>query len=127
MPVTNEVDASGNLTTITGTGDLTFGDVAEAMRAYYESPTPNVLWLLSGASLQLLPYPTVEKLAALLAELRKNARKGRTAIVSTDVLSYGVAREFEILVNLAGGDAVRETMAFQTVDEALAWLAEPET
>ncbi len=122
MSLTIHVDKPGILTTISVTGELTFDGIAEAIGAYYENPTRNVLWLMPHASFHMLQHTSVEKLATLLREFRKKALKGKTAIVSQESLSYGLARSFEIMMNLAGGDAVRDIMAFQSLENAIEWL-----
>ena len=122
MPMTVSVDESGTLTTITGTGELTYEEIVDAIHLYYDRPTENVIWLMPEVDVGQLPTSAVEKIAALLRNLRQSAPRGRTAIVSPETLTYGLARMFQSLVNLNPQNDGRETMVFQDTEEALQWI-----
>jgi hypothetical protein len=122
MPFTIEVDKPKRLTRIVGSGKLTRHEIAESIRSYYKNPTPYVIWDLSEATLKSVSSDQVKDLADLLNDHRKHAISGRSAIVSPEDLTYGIARMFETIVNLAGKHPLRETLSFRSGDEALAWI-----
>lgn len=124
MPVTIEVDRQKLLTKIAGSGELTHHDIAASFKSYYKNPTPHVIWDLSEATLKSISSEQVKDLADLLDDYRKDAVSGRSAIVSPEDLTYGIARMFETMVNLAGPHPLRETLSFRSADEALAWIHE---
>jgi hypothetical protein len=124
MPMTVSVDDSGTLTTITGTGEIAYEEIVDAIRFYYDRPTEKVLWLMTEVDVGGLPTSAVEKIAALSGNLRQNAPRGRTAIVSPETLTYGLSRMFQSLLNLNAQSDGRETMVFQDTEEALQWIGE---
>ena len=123
MPIKTEMDVSRNLTVHTVSGDVTFQEIVETLKGFWEGPslTMKVIWDGRGATLRnisasqllTLPYYT----GSYLLERR---RGGKTAIVAPEKLEYGQSRSIQ-----AGERAIDlpwELRIFGSMAEALEWM-----
>ena len=124
MPIIKQVEQSQQLTIFTGTGELSFEEVRNTIRSFYASkPTLNVLCDLRQASAERISSSQVNQIAELVQKLKRVRQEGRTAIVSTRDVTFGVARMLEALINIPNDDCSYELRVFRDIKVAARWLA----
>jgi hypothetical protein len=126
MPITSKIFPHENLTVFTGEGKISYSEAWEAMsrdyRSIHPSTTSNVLWDLRNASVASITASQVTKLADLSDHYSKQRGGGKTAIVASHDLDFGVAKEFEG----QSMSLLREFVAFRDIDRAYKWIEESE-
>jgi len=92
------------------------------MKHFYEGtiapPTKRVLWDLSNASVASITADHVSQIAYLSLENEDVMKGGKTAVVASKDIDFGLARSFE--AQTAGEQ--RDLMVFRTYKEAAEWL-----
>ena len=89
-------------------------------RSIHPGTTRNILWDLRNANVAALTASQVTDLADLSVSYSELREGGKTAIVVSDDLNFGVAREFE-------GQSMslsREFVVFRDIDKAYKWIEE---
>ncbi len=87
-----------------------------------EHTSPNMLWDLSAATLTTLSSKAIHQLAADLVRAGRGRRRpGKSALVCSQNVDFGLARMLAILVSDQGLPV--EFHVFHDVDDAKAWLA----
>ncbi len=123
MSITKQIKPSEELTVFTGTGKLSFDEVLATIRAFYAAnPTLNVLCDLRQASAEEISSSQVNQIAELILQLKRVRKGGRTAIVSTKDVTFGVARMLEALTNIQNDDNSYELRVFREIKDAARWL-----
>ena len=124
MSITEQGEPSKQLTIFTGTGELSFDEVLKTIRSFYgANPTLNVLCDLRQASAERISAAQVNQIAELIHKSKQIRKGGRTAIVSTRDVTYGVARMLEALINIPNDDSSYELRVFRDIKDAVRWLA----
>ncbi len=124
MAIDIQVDRSKELTTFTGTGELNVDEITKSISSFYDmNPTLNALFDLNNASVDTISSSHVKKIAELVQKQRKIREGGRTAIVASKDVNFGLARMFGALATSANNLAV-ETRVFRDIKEASSWLTE---
>ena len=124
MPLTKQIEQPQQLTIITGTGELSYDEVLNTIRSFYaESPTLNVLCDLRQASAERISSSQVNQIAELIQKLKRVRKGGRTAIVSSRDVTFGVARMLEALINIPNDDFAYELRVFRKIKDANRWLS----
>ena len=114
-------DEALDLTTFVCEGTMTLEEISGRLRAFYERhPTLNVLWDLGQADLSALRTSDVRTLALSLARQAHVRSGGRTAVVASADLAYGLSRVYQISREIEQNPVDLEV--FRTVDEARNWL-----
>ena len=122
MTIETLIDQSKDLTIATGTGELSFHDISHAIQSFYEgTPTSNVLWDLREAMVSDISTEHISQIANNLRSFREKGREGKTAIVSSMDVTFGMARMFQLLTESLGESRI-EMRVFRDLDEALQWL-----
>jgi hypothetical protein len=120
------VDREKGITVITCTGKISAEEVFEAIELdYREGPTMNHIWVLEDADLSDIRAEDVRRLALTATEHSPAKAGGKTALVSSKDVSYGLGRMFSTFTDLAGHKA--EYDVFRTLDEARAWMESQES
>ena len=121
MLVKTEVDHEKQLTVKTVTGNPSFEESMTAFRQFYEGNlTKKVLWDFRKASLYRISSNHIE---IILDYIRQHAEKragGKTAILISKDLEYGMSRMIQTLTELKGIPI--ETAIFRSIEEAVHWL-----
>ena len=123
MPITRSFERDKNLTVFKVTGQVPFDEFRESVLDYYNSgATKFVLFDLreaegSGATFS---YERIAQLAKYLEHIRKGRESGKTALVSSKDLYFGLARMLEALQS----NSKIEYGSFRSMDEAFKWLDE---
>ena len=124
MTVIQKQDPEKNLTVLTGTGELSFEEVSEAIAGFYEgSPTLHVLWDLREARASHITSEQVNQIASSLSVLRNTREGGKTALVTPIDATYGMVRMFQLFLESLGQSDI-QMRAFRDMDEALQWMKE---
>jgi len=124
VPLTKQIEQPQQLTIITGAGELSYDEVLNTIRSFYaESPTLNVLCDLRQASAGRISSSQVNQIAELIQKLKRVRKGGRTAIVSSRDVTFGVARMLEALINIPNDDFAYELRVFRKIKDANRWLS----
>ena len=126
MPATARVDPDTGIAHCLATGELTRDEILAAVDQVYRDPNYRApwrtIWDIAGAT----PVLNLEELRAVVAYVKAHRPegKGKTAIVATEDLAFGLSRMYEVLA----GEQPVETRAFRDSEEALQWIlgGEPE-
>jgi len=126
MPITSKMFPHENLTIFTGEGKISFSEASETIRSFSKSinpgPTKNVLWDLRKSSVASLTASQVTYLADLSNIDSEQRSGGKTAIVASQDINFGIAKEFEgQTMHLS-----REFVVFRDIDKAYKWIEESE-
>ncbi len=120
--ITYRQDAKTGIQVATWLGHMTDQAMLSHYRRYYGAadydPTCSELADLRGLTRIDLTTVGLKKLASLAARFQ---RRGRTAIVTDNDLSFGLGRMY----NVFGPDATNRIEVFRDIDDALAWLGHP--
>ena len=115
-------DREKNLTYVTATGTMTAQDFHQWMVSYYEGDiTLLTLWDLTQADIMEISSEDVKEIARRTQKVASGARQGgKSALVFNSRSHFGMGRMFETYAELA--NLPFEFRAFQTFDDAKAWL-----
>jgi hypothetical protein len=126
MPITSKMFPHEKLTVFTGEGEISYSETWETMsrdyRSIHPSTTRNVLWDLRNASVASITASQVTELANLSDSYSKQRGGGKTAVVVSQDINFGIAKEFE-------GQSMslsRELVVFREIDKAYKWIEESE-
>jgi hypothetical protein len=123
MPIESSTDVSKSLTIYTGKGELTYEEVKGAIEAFYEScRTECVLWDLQAASTERISPSQVKQIASLLKQYSEYRRGVRTAIVSSQDMTFGLARMLVTMLEVKEQNTSLFMHVFRTIEEAYHWL-----
>ncbi len=119
--ITKRVDPENDLTLFVVVGRLTKDELAKTIRDFYESSiTLNVIWDLTQCDLSQASTKDVEQIAYMSVDYADKRPSGKTAVVGSDDLTFGLARMYELNKNLT--DLAFETQSFRTIEEAYNWI-----
>ena len=94
------VDDQHDLIIHSCSGSLTEKEFLDAIQSYYEkNPTRNVIWNFSKASLADIPSDFVRRSSEVVKRLGVARRNGKSAVIVSSDLEYGMARMFQIMTN----------------------------
>lgn len=129
MSITSQVDKTRDLTSYTLTGNLTIDEIHNAIKSFWEAHelTLNGLWDARQAELTNLKSSDVEGITALIGEYahRFDERKtGKTAIVASSDLQFGLSRIFGTFYEIENFPI--QLKIFRDMNEALEWLDQNE-
>ena len=123
MPVATTIDAETGARMHVVTGELTSGELLEALRGIYERPEYRpgacALWDLRGARLHRFDKGEIRRVADFVAANRGAPKGTCAALVVDGDLGFGLARMYEQMLVAATDTKV---MVFRDVEEARAWL-----
>lgn len=115
------VDAEKNLTTFTIAGKTGGDEILAALMEYYASqPTRLMLWDFSQADVSAVVPGDLEGLLKNAFKFKEVRRGGRTAVVASQDIAYGMGRILDSLVEISGYPV--EYHVFRKVDDAMQWL-----
>jgi hypothetical protein len=129
MPIKTIVDRDKSITVHIASGDLTFDEIAKALKSFYEnSEMPEkVIWDGRNASLRNFSPLELEKIATYPTRFNSGETKikgGMRAIVAPTDLDYGLSRVIEIVAEMAGDELPYKIKVFRSMEEATRWLKE---
>ena len=117
------VDKNRQLTIQTITGEATFDEIARAIKTYYEGVvTKFVLWDSSQALFDKVKASEVEALAAVAKRYSSCRQGGKTALVFSSDLGFGIGRMFDTHHEILASKISHAS--FRSREEAFKWLLE---
>jgi hypothetical protein len=122
MPIKLHVDQSKNLCTFIVDGPIYMAEIQAAIKRFYENanppPSKHILWDLRNASVDKLRSDEAVQLANYAANFDKRKEIGKTAIVASSDVVFGVSRIFEAHVI---NPSIKFNV-FRDIDESREWL-----
>jgi len=82
--------------------------------------TSNILWDFTKSDLSEIRSSDVELITKLSVKYAEKRSSGKTAIVGSDDLTFGISRMYEMTKEIA--KLPFETKAFRDIDKAFKWL-----
>ena len=118
------LDKSRQLTIHICSGIVSSEELLDAVKVLYDTGlTPNHLWDMTGADMSAITVETMRKIAELAKSRSSSVVGGRTVLVSSSSLTFGLSRMYEAFAESAGLKS--EVRAFSTREEAEKWLIAP--
>jgi hypothetical protein len=129
MPITSKVEKTKNLTIYTLTGELIIDEIQNAIKSFWEAQevTLKGLWDVRSAKLTNLKSTDMEHIAALIGQYKhrfEERKGGKSAIVASSDLQYGLSRILETFYEIEGFPT--QLKIFRIMDEAIKWLDKDE-
>ena len=119
--IIKKIDSENDMTVFTVIGKVTANELVAAISDFYENDvTSNILWDLTKGDLSEIRSSDVELIANLSVKYAEKRSSGKTAIVGSDDLAFGLSRMYEITKELV--KLPFETQAFRDIDKAFKWL-----
>ena len=119
--IKTSVDIDCQLTIHTVTGELLSDEITNKIKTYNESgPTKFILWDLSEAVLDKITSSQIESFVAVTKQYSNLRKGGKTALVFSSDLGFGLGRVFDSYQDLA--DSAIPHMTFRSKKLALEWL-----
>lgn len=121
MTVSVEYQPDNRLAIYTCQGALVDDDFLQAIRKAYADPDNYPLlslWDLRDVNLQSITADSIERLSELTEKVWNKDQDGKTAIVATKKLVYGLSRMYQ----QTAGDQPRDIAVFEDLDSARDWL-----
>jgi hypothetical protein len=121
--IDTNIDTSFQLTIHTIVGEVSAEEISDKIKTYSESgPTDFVLWDFSRAGLDKIKSHHVEQFISLTSQYSSYRKGGKTALVFSSDLGFGLGREFDTYLDLKGSRI--PYMTFRRKEDALQWLFE---
>ena len=119
-------DPGRNLTVFAATGELTYEAQIDVLRKFYTGrPTPNVIWDLRALTGMRLSTEEIAKIIAYIKKYQSVRPKGKTALVTSTDVDFGLSRMSEML---AEGEKVPWSIrAFRSMAQAMQWIDDTQT
>ena len=121
MPVKTVIDHENDITRHIASGEVSDEEMFAAQKEFYENgPTTLQLWEMSKCSVKEVTIGGMRTFIERAAQLGKARENGRTAVIVSSQLQYGLARMAEAFGEFAS--LPFEFHAFKDCDTALVWL-----
>ncbi len=119
--IIKKIDSENDMTVFTVIGKVTTNELVAAINDFYEdSVTSNILWDFTKGDLSEIRSSDVELITNLSVKYAEKRSSGKTAIVGSDDLTFGLSRMYEITKKFV--KLPFETQAFRDIDKAFKWL-----
>jgi hypothetical protein len=123
MNITYSIDKVLRIVTLTYTGNPDFNEWVNTMRAVFKDPNfkPGFSVILDRRLVKIAPtMEYIEEITAFVKDHPIELGKNRTAIVVSEIASFGMARMFQGLMN-----ETERTQIFTDIEKAREWLSIP--
>ena len=121
--VTRSFESENDLTIFTISGAVDAEQLANQIISFLKGePTQLVLWDITVGSLAAIPAKDLRTIVDLAAPFAHKRKGGRTAILCTTDLNFGLSRMFQSFAELM--QIPFEIRVFRDLDEAKGWLYE---
>ena|SRR2546426_2706342 len=124
MPLTYRIDPEAQMLFVVGKGAITQAERIEAMRAWISDPLfrPGLNTLCDFSAATSTPsLDDLENIVRLIGQHSEAIGRKKTAIVTSQAVTFGVARQFQILAE----STPLTVGVFTDMESAVAWLREP--
>jgi hypothetical protein len=120
--IDTNVDSSAGLVTHVATGDVSVDEIEVAFEAALGNqsfrPGMSVLWNMCDATVSSMSKADVERLVRFNMKYKEKRGGGRSAIVVSRNVDFGIARMFQ----LHGDELPWQTRVFTLPEAAIRWL-----
>lgn len=120
--VTTQIDSRAGVVSHRASGELSLREIRETFQATVRDPAfrsgMRVLWDLREATLTSLDEAGIRSLLELNSRYQEERGAGRSAIVVSRDVDYGIARMFQTYAE----DLPWETRVYRDHAEAVAWI-----
>jgi hypothetical protein len=114
-------DEDQDLTTHDVTGLVSEEEMYDAIESFYKcDPTALLLWDMSQADVSYITTDALQRFVRKSTQIGVRRHGGRTAVVASGNLQYGLARMSEVFAEMES--APYGFRAFRSRQEALEWL-----
>ena len=120
--IEKKYDEDTDLTSFTVSGTVAVEEILGAIQTFAHEPSRLVMWDFLAADLSALFTRQVQGVAMEAGSQPVERSSGKTALVASSDLTYGLARMYESLSS--DRPSAAEHRVFRTRDEALKWLLE---
>jgi hypothetical protein len=121
--IETSIDIDRQLTIHIVKGELSYDEIYQKVMTYNESgPTKFILWDLTDASLSSLQAYQVGSLAQLTRQYSSLRKGGKTVLVVSSDLGFGLGRMFDTHHDILASDIPH--MTFKNKELALKWILE---
>jgi len=123
MPFTYHIDSNAGILFIVGEGAITQAERLDAMHAWLRDPAfrPGLHTLCDFSAATSTPnLPELREIIAIINQNAPSIGRTRLALVTAKDVTFGVARQFQILAEATSLDI----QIFADRETALAWLRE---
>ena len=121
MPIKTSVDNDKQLSTHTVLGEVSFEDGMTTLKQFWENrPTMNVLWDYRKGSLARVSSVDLERMVDYVTVHSEKRAGGKTAIVVSRDLEYGLLRVLGTLREIR--KIPLQSEVFRSMEEAIEWL-----
>lgn len=111
------VDSQNDLSVFTVNGALMVDEIIERVEEFYtRHPTKLVLWIMGEVDLTAITSAGIERIIQKAKKHSGKRQEGKTAIVGSKDIDYGMARMYEAYTGFA--NLPYEYKIFKDVDEA---------
>ena len=119
--ILQSTDEEHDLTTVTVLGDVSAGQVRTQIITFLTTrPTRLVLWDIRNGTLSRLSSDDLRELVASGAPYADRRRGGRTAILCSKPVDFGISRMFGTFANIY--HIPFEIHVFDEYEDAMSWL-----
>ena len=117
------VDKQHDLTLHKCSGTVTEEELTNTIYSLYDgTPTLNIIWDCSDASVDGISSSFIRRIAKVLGEIGSSRKGGKSAVIAPDNLIFGLARMFQIMSDT--DDFPFKINVFRHFREACKWLFE---
>jgi len=123
MPVQKQHEKKGELTILEVTGRITAEELIDAIKEFYrDGCTAKLIWDIRATDLTTLSTEQLRQVLSIAQSYGHLRPNGKTAIVVTGDLAFGLGRMYEILCEIDQHPIPLKVV--KSMDEARAWLDE---
>ncbi len=121
MAIEFRIDRDSDSSFFTSSGRISFTEALEVIKRFYaDNPTANVLWDFDQSSFEDISAESITELALFRERFRGQRTDGKTALVASRDVQYGLLRIFKSLSD--SSDLPFEVRVFREMDKAREWL-----
>ncbi len=117
------IDKENQITIFTVSGEFFFDQIVDVVKQFYLSEfTLNIIFDLNKADMSALTAGQMEEIVKGAKEYAHLREGGKTALIMSRDLNYGIARMFETYCEIKGHPIAYNV--FKNIDEAMTWIVE---
>ena len=122
MPVESKVDKSKNLSKYLFTGKISADDLINTVKDIFKGEITNNLLLdfRQAHPDENFLSQDLEKIARITKQYWELRKSGKTAIVASTDIAFGLARMYEVFVRIE--ELTHTVRVFRSMDDAIEWL-----
>jgi hypothetical protein len=122
MTIERKIDEASNCATYTLSGGITGDDIMNALELFFrDNPKADVLWDLRKAEFGgKIATADLERIARFIKQKYPLRTRGKTALLASSDLAFGLAREYEVIAEIAG--VKNPIKVFRSMEKAKEWL-----